>query len=122
MQSNIKIIRPVISEKSFSLAGRGIYTFIVNKKSGKKQIENEVNKLFKVDAVSVNIVNIPGKVKRAGKKYGKRSDTKKALIRVKPGQKISIFEVEDKKDEKKASKKENKEIARTKKKESENAG
>jgi len=98
--SNLLIKKPIISEKSFSLAGNGVYTFLVDLKSEKKQIAREVKELFKVDVVSVNIVNIPGKIKRVKKGFGKRSDIKKALVKIKKGQKISIFEVEDDKKKK----------------------
>ena len=100
MMSNILIKKPIISEKSFNLAADGVYTFLVDLNSGKKQIAREVEELFKVDVISVNIVNIPGKVKRVKKGYGKRSDIKKALVRIKKGQKISIFEVEENKKQK----------------------
>jgi large subunit ribosomal protein L23 len=82
------------------LAANGVYTFLVDLSSEKKQIAREVEELFKVDVISVNIVNIPGKVKRVKKGYGKRSDIKKALVRIKKGQKISIFEVEEDKKQK----------------------
>jgi large subunit ribosomal protein L23 len=98
--SNILIKKPIISEKSFNLAANGVYTFLVDLSSEKKQIAREVEELFKVDVISVNIVNIPGKVKRVKKGYGKRSDIKKALVRIKKGQKISIFEVEEDKKQK----------------------
>lgn len=98
--SNILIKKPIISEKSFNLAANGVYTFLVDLSSEKKQIAREVEELFKVDVISVNIVNIPGKVKRVKKGYGKRSDIKKALARIKKGQKISIFEVEEDKKQK----------------------
>jgi len=98
--SNILIKKPIISEKSFNLAADGVYTFLVDLNSGKKQIAREVEELFKVDVISVNIVNIPGKIKRVKKGYGKRSDIKKALVRIKKGQKISIFEVEENKKQK----------------------
>ena len=98
--SNLLIKKPVISEKSFNLASNGVYTFLVDLKSEKKQIAREVEELFKVKVVSVNIVNIPGKVKRVKKGSGKRSDIKKALVKIKKGQKISIFEVEDDKKQK----------------------
>lgn len=93
--NNLLIKKPIISEKSFGLAAKGVYSFIVDKRSDKKQLAVEVKEVFKVDAVSVNIINIPGKVKRNKKGYGKRSDIKKALIKIKDGQKIAIFEIED---------------------------
>lgn len=98
--TNLLIKKPIISEKSFNLAANGVYTFRVSLAADKKQVAREVETIFKVDVISVNIVNIPGKVKRAGKKFGRRSDIKKALVKIKSGQKIAIFEVEDDKKEK----------------------
>ena len=99
------IKKPIISEKAFSLAGEGVYVFLVARSANKQAIASEIKKRFKVDVVDVRIINIPGKVKRVGRKFGTRSDIKKALVKVKKGQQIAIFETETKKD-KKAVKKE----------------
>ena len=70
-------------------------------------IAEEVRKRFKVDVVSVRIINIPGKVKRVGRKYGVRRDVKKAQVVVKKGQQIAIFETEVKENQKSKVKSQN---------------
>jgi len=98
--NNIIIKKPIISEKSFALASEGVYVFAVSKSANKKVVAEQIHKLFKVDVTDVRMINIPGKVKRTGRKTGRRSDIKKALVRVKKGQKISIFETEEKAEKK----------------------
>jgi len=95
--SDLLIKKPVISEKSFNLGAKGVYTFLVSDKSEKKQIAREVKEFFKVDVIDVNMINIPGKIKRTRKGSGRRSDIKKALVKIKAGQKIAIFEIEEEK-------------------------
>lgn len=102
--NNYLIKKPVITEKSFAASANGVYTFVVDKAANKHEVAKDVHKLFKVDVVDVKIINTPGKVKRAGRKYGKRSDIKKALVKVKKGQTISIFETESKDSNKKDKK------------------
>lgn len=96
------LLKPVVSEKSFTAAGSGIYIFNVSNRANKSLIAGEVEKLFKVKVEKVNIINIPGKVKKSGKKFGRRSDIKKAYVKVAKGQKIAIFE-EEKKDSSKGN-------------------
>ncbi|MCX6810814.1 MAG: 50S ribosomal protein L23 [Candidatus Berkelbacteria bacterium] len=98
--NNLVIKSPVISEKSFALASTGVYVFLVTPEANKKIVATQVHEMYKVDVEEVRIINIPGKIKRAGKKMGRRSDIKKALVKVKKGQKIAIFE-EEKSDKKK---------------------
>jgi len=107
--NNLVIKRPVISEKSFALAGTGVYVFLVTAAANKKIVATQVHEMYKVDVEEVRIINIPGKIKRAGRKLGKRSDIKKALVKVKKGQKIAIFEEEAKEEDKKAKVKTEKE-------------
>lgn len=88
----IKILkRPVISEKSFALAENGKYVFVVSKEANKIEIKKAVEKLFKVTVVDVRTVVMKGKVKRVGRKFGKRADFKKAYITLKEGNKIEDF-------------------------------
>lgn len=87
------LIKPVISEKGFAAQEADKYIFHVTPKANKVLIKKEVERLFKVTVLSVNIVSIPGKLKRVGKKYGKRSDIKKAIVTIKKGQKIEEFKV-----------------------------
>jgi large subunit ribosomal protein L23 len=88
------IIRPVVSEKSYSLLDQGVYTFIVAPGSNKIEIRHAVEVIFGVNVVNVNTLNRPGKRKRnRGKStFGKRADTKRALVTLAPGQTIPIFE------------------------------
>lgn len=94
--NNLVIKKPLISEKSFTAAGSGVYVFNVTANANKSIIREQVTKLFKVKVEKVNIVNIPGKVKKSGKKTGQRSDIKKAYVKIAKGQKIAIFEEEKK--------------------------
>jgi large subunit ribosomal protein L23 len=88
------IIRPVVSEKSYGLLDQGVYTFIVAPDANKVEIRHAVEAIFGVNVVKVNTVNRPGKRKRnRGKStFGKRSDTKRALVTLATGQNIPIFE------------------------------
>lgn len=86
------IIKPVVTEKSMDLLADNKYTFIVDKKANKTEIKNAIEKIFKVDVLKVYTMNVKGKPKRMGRFEGKTSDRKKAIVLVKPGQKIKIFD------------------------------
>jgi len=86
------LLRPVISEKSMSLMEENKYTFYVDKKANKIEIKNAVEKLFKVTVLSVNTINVKGKMKRLGRSQGMTPARKKAIVTLKPGDKIEIFE------------------------------
>jgi large subunit ribosomal protein L23 len=88
------IRKPVVSEKSYALLDRGIYTFIVAPDANKVEIRLAVEKIFGVNVVKVNTLNRPGKRKRNRKQatFGKRPDTKRAIVTLAPGQSIPIFE------------------------------
>ena len=83
--------RPVISEKAFALQEADKYVFLVTPEANKDLVKKEVEKLFKVDVLAVNIIRIPGKLKRVGKIFGRRKDVKKAVVKIKQGQKIEEF-------------------------------
>lgn len=85
--------KAVISEKSFAQQEDGKYVFYVDSAAIKNLVAREVERLFKVDVLKVRIINIPGKVKRLGRIYGKRSDTKKAIVKIKKDQKIEEFKI-----------------------------
>lgn len=90
----IVLQKPIITEKSMKLAGDGLYTFLVSKKTGKEQIAKAVKDLFKVDVINVKTINVKGEVKqqrRVRKSYMTKG-FKKALVQVKKGQIIPIFE------------------------------
>lgn len=88
------ILRPVVSEKSYALLDGGVYTFVVAPGSNKIEIRQAVEAIFNVEVVKVNTLNRPGKRKRNRKKqtFGKRADTKRALVTLAPGQSIPLFE------------------------------
>lgn len=85
------IIEPVISEKSYGLLDENKYTFIVRPDVNKTQIKIAVEKIFDVKVASVNTINRPGKRKRTRFGYGKRPDTKRAIVSLRDGDRIDIF-------------------------------
>ena len=86
------LIAPMVTEKSTRLEKRGKYAFKVAPGSSKGQIAAAVEKAFKVDVVSVNTINVRGKVKAYRGRPTKRPDWKKAIVTLKPAQSIAIFE------------------------------
>jgi len=96
----------LISEKSFAAAGNSKFTFVVDKSATKAEVAETVAELFDVEVLDVNMISVKGKVKRTRKGVGKRSDFKKAILTLKKGSKIDLFEVEkdekSKKDDKKS--------------------
>ena len=88
------IIRPVVSEKSYGLLDQGVYTFIVRPDANKTEIRYAIENIFGVNVVKVNTLNRPGKRKRNRRKqtFGKRPDTKRAIVTLASGQSIPIFE------------------------------
>ena len=88
------IIRPVVSEKSYGLLDAGVYTFVVAPDANKIEIRQAVEHIFGVNVVKVNTLNRQGKRKRNRGKatYGKRSDTKRAIVTLAAGQSIPLFE------------------------------
>ena len=86
------ILAPVISEKSYGLIEENTYTFVVHPDSNKTQIKIAIEKIFAVKVSSVNTANRPGKRKRSRAGYGKRKDTKRAIVTLAPGSKpIDLF-------------------------------
>ena len=95
MELSRVILGPVISEKSMEHTAINRYTFYVNKKATKKEVSQAVEKQYKVDVLDVKVINIRGKRVTFGKKRikGKRSDKRKAIVTIKAGQKIEIFDL-----------------------------
>ncbi len=82
---------PIISEKSTNAAEENNqFVFKVKKSASKKQVKNAVELMFSVEVDSVHVLNVKGKIKRAGKTLGKRSDWKKAYVKLKPGHDIEF--------------------------------
>jgi len=86
------LIRPVISEKSYGQIAHNRYTFKVHKDAHKTQVRQAVEELFDVKVVGVNILKVQPKPKRRGVTKGTRPGWKKAVVQLKPGDSIEIFE------------------------------
>jgi len=84
--------RPVISEKSTLLQEGHKYTFEVMRRANKQQVKEAVEKAFKVSVVSVNIMTVPGKRRRVGRREVIGPSWRKAVVTLEPGQKIEFFE------------------------------
>jgi large subunit ribosomal protein L23 len=86
------LLAPVISEKSYSLLEENKYTFLVHPDANKTAIKIAVEKVFGVKVVSVNTINRQGKRKRTRTGYGKRKDTRRAIVTLSAESKpIEIF-------------------------------
>ena len=86
------IIRPVVSEKSYVLATADKYTFRVHPDAHKTQIRQAVEELFDVHVVAVRTVTVRSKPKRRGLTRGRTRGWKKAIVQVRPGDTIPIFQ------------------------------
>ncbi|MGH2910611.1 MAG: 50S ribosomal protein L23 [Solirubrobacteraceae bacterium] len=92
MDASQVIIRPVVSEKSFVLAEAGKYTFRVHDKAHKTQIRQAIEWLFDVKVVEVRTVSVKSKPKRRGVHSGRTRAWKKAIVQVREGDTIPIFQ------------------------------
>ena len=88
------IIRPVVSEKSYTLLEENVYTFVVAPSASKPEIRDAVEHIFDVTVLKVNTLNRKGKRKRNRRNftYGKRSDQKRAIVTLAEGDSIDLFE------------------------------
>lgn len=85
------LLSPVVSEKSYSLLDENKYTFLVAPDANKTEIKIAVEKVFGVKVLDVNTMNRQGKRKRSRVGFGKRKDTKRAIVSVAAGDRIDIF-------------------------------
>ncbi len=85
------LVAPVVSEKSYGLLDENKYTFVVADDANKTEIKIAVEEVFDVSVVRVNTLNRVGKRRRTRHGYGKRKDTKRAIVTVADGQRIDIF-------------------------------
>ncbi len=86
----IILTKPHISEKSTVIAEDGFYVFKVGKDTNKAEIKEAVEKMYKVNIVSVRVISVPSKKRRVGRIEGIRSGYKKAIVKVKQGERIDI--------------------------------
>ena len=92
LHPNEVLLAPVVSEKSYSLITDGKYTFKVHKDAHKTQVRQAVEELFDVKVERVNIVKVHPKPKRRGLFRGTKPGWKKAVVHLRKGDSIEIFE------------------------------
>ncbi len=88
------ILEPVVSEKSYALLDDNTYTFLVAPTANKIEIRQAVEEIFNVKVLNVTTMNRQGKRKRNRRTftYGKRPDSKRAIVTLAPGERIELFE------------------------------
>ena len=92
LHPNDILLAPVVSEKSYSHLPERKYTFRVHQDAHKTQIRQAVEQLFEVDVVDVKVLKVQAKPKRRGLVRGTRPGWKKAVVKIREGQEIQIFE------------------------------
>ena len=94
MEARDVIVSPRITEKSMANALGQQYSFVVHPHATKTQIRHAVEEIFGVNVIKVNTVNVGGKTKnfarRGARTHGQTKDFKKAIVTLKPGQKIEL--------------------------------
>jgi large subunit ribosomal protein L23 len=86
------LIRPVVSEKSYEQIQSNQYTFQVHKDAHKTQIRQAVEELFEVKVERVNVLKVQSKPKRRGNIKGTKPGWKKAVVQLRKGDTIEIFQ------------------------------
>lgn len=86
------ILKPLISEKAVTAMSEGKYAFKVRPDVNKTQIADAIEKIYGVTVTAVNTMRQHGKVRRVGKFQGRRSDWKKAVVQLKEGDSLKIFD------------------------------
>ena len=84
--------RPLITEKNTMLQAQGKYAFEIAREANKPQIKQAVEKAFKVKVLAVNVMTVPGKTRRVGRQQVLTQSWKKAIVTLKPGDRIELFE------------------------------
>ena len=84
--------RPLITEKYTALQAEGKYAFEVTLDASKPQVKEAVEKAFNVTVTSLNVMNVVGRTRRLGKRVVPAKPWKKAVVTLKPGDKIELFE------------------------------
>ena len=92
MDARQVLIAPVVSEKSYSLIDENKYSFRVHEKAHKTQVRQAVEELFDVHVTNVNILKVQPKPKRRGLVRGKKPGWKKAIVELREGDRIEIFQ------------------------------
>ncbi|HXH64126.1 MAG TPA: 50S ribosomal protein L23 [Mariprofundaceae bacterium] len=87
------LLQPVVTEKSYGKTGAANqYTFRVAREATKDQIKAAIEAIFEVDVAKVQVINMPGKVRRRGMHTGRRPGYRKAVVRLAEGQTLEVAE------------------------------
>ena|SRR5947209_13433806 len=92
LHSSQVLLAPIVSEKSYAATTKGRYTFKVHQDAHKTQIRQAVEEMFDVHVERVNVIKVPAKPKRRGLFKGTRQGWKKAVVQLRAGDTIEIFE------------------------------
>jgi large subunit ribosomal protein L23 len=86
------LVRPIITEKNTMLSEQGKYAFEVLPNVNKIEIKRAVEEVFKVKVAAVNVIRVPGKQRRMGRTSGMTRSWKKAVVTLRPGERIELFQ------------------------------
>lgn len=86
------LVKPIITERASELSALGKYVFEVARAATKNEVKKAVHSLYGVDVVKVNMINFSGKKVRYGRSQGSRKNWKKAIVTLKEGQTIEVYE------------------------------
>jgi len=92
MNAHQIIIRPLITEKNTNLMSLNKYSFQVDRSANKMQIKQAIESIFNVSVTAVHTMNVRGKMRRRGMRYGYTADWKKAIVTLAEGDRIELFE------------------------------
>jgi large subunit ribosomal protein L23 len=92
LHPNQILLAPVVTEKSYELIDQHKYSFRVHPDAHKTQVRQAVEELFDVHVESVNILKVQPKPKRRGQRRGVRPGWKKAVVQIRKGEEIEIFQ------------------------------
>ncbi len=86
----IVLQKPRVTEKSSKMSEAGVYVFKVYGSSSKPEVKRAVEELYKVKVAKVNVANMPSRLRRVGRKIGRRPGYKKAAVKLAEGHKIEF--------------------------------
>ena len=92
LHTNQILLAPVVTEKSYSLIGEGKYVFRIHPDAHRTQVRQAVEELFGVHVEGVNVLKVQPKPKRRGIRRGVRPGWKKAVVQIREGEQIEIFQ------------------------------
>ena len=84
--------KPRVTEKAYSMNAENRYVFEVSDTASKPQIKRAVEAVYEVHVVSVNTVSLPSRVRRFGRAMGRKSGVKKAMVEIKEGESLTLFQ------------------------------